>query len=210
MELESWSKDLVDFRKVRSIAIFIFPDVDEFDFVGVYEVLGNANRMMEEGSLKLDRPLHVDVLASQSPISCRNGLRVVPHKVSSDFTTYDALIVPGGGGVWPLMKDASLLQKLRQYANDHVVCSVCTGSLLLGAAGILEGKKALTHQWYLNELRTYAEPAAGRVHVDNNIVTAGGISSSIDLGLKLLELVYDAPTARKVAERLELPLGYYH
>lgn len=201
---------MIDFKKVRSIAVFIFPDVDEFDFVGVYEVLGNANRMMEEGPLKLDRLLDVDVIANESPVSCRNGLKVVPHKVSSDFTIYDALIVPGGGGVWPLMKDASLLQKLRQYANDHVVCSVCTGSLLLGAAGILEGKRALTHQWYLNELRTYAEPAAGRVHVDNNVVTAGGISSSIDLGLKLLELMYDVPTAQKVAERLELPLGYYH
>lgn len=201
---------MIDFKKVKSVAVFIFPDVDEFDFVGVYEVLGNVNRMIEEGTLKLDRFLDVDVLATESPVSCRNGLKILPHKVSSDFGAYDALIIPGGGGVWPLMKDAGLLQKLRQYANDHIVCSVCTGSLLLGAAGILEGKKALTHQWYVNELRNYAELAAGRVHVDKNIVTAGGISSSIDLGLKLLELIYDVPTAKKVVERLELPLGYYH
>ena len=63
---------MIDFKKVRSIAVFIFPDVDEFDFVGVYEVLGNANRMMEEGTLKLDRLLDVDVIANESPVSCRN------------------------------------------------------------------------------------------------------------------------------------------
>jgi transcriptional regulator GlxA family with amidase domain len=90
-----------------------------------------------------------------------------------------------------------------------VICSVCTGSLLLGAAGILEGKKALTHQWYLKELQGYAEPARGRVHVDGNVVTAAGVSSSIDLGLKLIELIFDASTAGKVAGRLELPSGYY-
>jgi len=199
---------LVDFKKVRSIAIFIFPDVEELDFVGVYEVLGNANTMQKEGTLKLDGLLHVDVLATESQILCTNGLKVVPDKVSSDFDPYDALIIPGGGGIRPLMKKEPFLEKLRQFAKDHVTCSVCTGSLLLGAAGILDGKRALTHHWYVKELEKYAEPAGGRVHVDNNVVTAAGVSSSIDLGLKLLELVYGTPTARKVAERLELPAGY--
>lgn len=200
---------MLDFKKVRSLAIFIFPDVEELDFVGVYEVLGSANTMLKEGTLKLDGPLRVDVLATESPVSCTNGLRVLPDKVSSDFTLYDALIIPGGGGIRPLMKDDDFLEKLRQFAKDHLICSACTGSLLLGAAGILDGKKALTHQWYVKELQGYAEPARGRAHVDGNVVTAAGVSSSIDLGLKLLELIFDASTARKVAERLELPSGYY-
>jgi cyclohexyl-isocyanide hydratase len=200
---------MLDFKKIRSLAIFIFPDVEELDFVGVYEVLGNANTMLKEGTLKLDGPLRVDVLATESPVSCTNGLRVLPDKVSSDFTPYDALIIPGGGGIRPLMKDDDFLEKLHQFAKDHLICSACTGSLLLGAAGILDGKKALTHQWYAKELQGYAEPAGGRVHVDGNVVTAAGVSSSIDLGLKLLELLYDLSTARKVAERLELPAGYY-
>lgn len=200
---------LMDFKKIRSIAIFIFPDVEELDFVGVYEVLGNANTMIEEGTLRLDRPLQVEVVATESPVMCRNGLKVLPDRISPDFSSHDALIIPGGRGIRPLMKDANFLQRLRQFAQDHVVCSVCTGSLLLGAAGILKGKRALTHHWYLKELQTYAEPAVGRVHVDSNIVTSAGISASIDLGLKLIELIYDAPTARKVAERLELPATYY-
>ena len=200
---------MLDLRKIRSLAIFIFPDVEELDFVGVYEVLGSANIMLKEGTLKLDRPLRLDVLAIESPVSCTNGLRVLPDKVSSDFAPYDALIIPGGGGIRPLMKDEDFLEKLRQFAKDHLICSACTGSLLLGAAGILDGKKALTHQWYAKELQGYAEPAGGRVHVDGNVVTAAGVSSSIDLGLRLLELLFDPSTARKVAERLELPAGYY-
>ncbi len=200
---------MLDFKKIRSLAIFIFPDVEELDFVGVYEVLGSANTMLKEGTLKLDGPLRVDVLATESPVSCTNGLRVLPDKVSSGFTPYDALIIPGGGGIRPLMKDDDFLEKLRHFAKDHLICSACTGSLLLGAAGILDGKKALTHQWYTKELQGYVEPAGGRVHVDGNVVTAAGVSSSIDLGLKLLELLYDPSTAHKVAERLELPAGYY-
>ena len=196
---------MVDFRKVRSIAIFIFPDVEELDFAGIYEVLANVNTMTEEGTLQLDRPLRLDVLATESPVSCRNGLKVLPDKVSSDFTPYDALVVPGGRGIRPLMKDTGFLKKLRQFANDHVICSVCTGSLLLGAAGVLEGKRALTHHWYVKELETYAQPAVGRAHVEENVVTGAGVTSSIDVGLKLLELIYDKATAQRVADRLELP-----
>ena len=200
---------MIDFKKVRSISVFIFPNVEELDFVGVYEALGSVNTMLKEGILKLDGPLKIDVLATESPIKCTNGLTVLPEKVSSDFTPYDLLIIPGGGGIRPLMKDDGFLEKLREFAKNHVICSVCTGSLLLGAAGILDGKTALTHQWYVKELQGYAESAIGRVHVDGNVVTAAGVSSSIDLGLKLIELIFDASIARKVAERLELPPGYY-
>jgi cyclohexyl-isocyanide hydratase len=200
---------MVDFKKVRSISVFIFPNVEELDFVGVYETLGSINTMLKEGILKLNGPLKIDVLAAESPIKCTNGLTVLPEKVSSDFTPYDVLIIPGGGGIRPLMKDNGFLEKLREFAKNHVIYSVCTGSLLLGAAGILDGKKALTHQWHVKELQGYAQPAIGRVHVDGNVVTAAGVSSSIDLGLKLIELIFDASIARKVAERLELPPGYY-
>lgn len=202
-------KPLIDLKRIRSVAVLIFPDVEELDFVGVYEVLGNANRMMEDGTLTLGSPTQVDVIASESPVSCRNGLKVVPDKVSHDFAHYYALIVPGGRGIRPLMKNTGFLQSLRDFAKDHVICSVCTGSLLLGAAGILDGKRAVTHRWYMTELEAYAKPATGRVHVDNNVITSAGISSSIDLGLKLLELMYDRPTALKVAERLDLPTTYY-
>jgi cyclohexyl-isocyanide hydratase len=194
---------VVDLQKVKSIAIFVFPDVEELDFVGLYEVLCKSTGMREEGFLALDRALHVEIIARESPVLCRNGLKVVPHKTSLDFGPYDVLIIPGGRGIEPLMKDADLLQRIRQFAQDHVVCSVCTGSLLLAAAGLLEGKRALTHHEHIAELRAFAEVAAGRVHVDNNVITSAGISCSIDLGLELLKLFYNKETALKVADRLE-------
>jgi cyclohexyl-isocyanide hydratase len=150
--------------------------------------------------------LNVDIIAEESLVLCRNGLKVVPHKVTSDFNSYDVLIIPGGNGITSLMKNTRLLEKIRQFARDHVICSVCTGSLLLGAAGVL-GKKALTHHEHLADLRAYAEAATGRVYVDGRVITTAGISSSIDLGVKLLEMIYDEKTAQMVAERLELP---YH
>ena len=198
---------MIELQNVRNIAVFIFADVEELDFVGVYEVLCKSRGMKEEGVLAFDSPLHVDIIARESPVLCRNGLKVVPHKVSPDFNSYDALIIPGGNGIAHLLKDTRLLQEIRQFAQDHVICSVCTGSLLLGAAGVL-GKRALTHHEHTADLKPYAEAATGRVHVDNNVITSAGISSSIDLGLKLLEMIYDENTAQKVAERLELPTQY--
>lgn len=195
---------MIELRNVRNIAIFIFADVEELDFVGVYEVLCKSRGMREEGVLAFDSSLNVEIIAEESPVLCRNGLKVVPHKVTSNFNSYDALIIPGGRGIIPLMRDARLLEKIRQFASDRVICSVCTGSLLLGAAGVL-GKKALTHHEHVGELKAYAEAATGRVHVDHNVITSAGISSSIDLGLKLLEMIYDEKTARKVADRLEFP-----
>jgi cyclohexyl-isocyanide hydratase len=196
---------LIELRNVRNIAIFIFAGVEELDFVGVYEVLCKSIGMREEGVLELNSPLHVDIIARESPVLCRNGLKVMPHKVSSDFSSYDLLIIPGGNGITPLMKDTSLLERIRQFARNHIICSVCTGSLLLGAAGVLEGKRALTHHEHLADLMAYVEAATGRVHADNNVITSAGISSSIDLGLKLLEMIHDEKAARKVADRLEVP-----
>jgi transcriptional regulator GlxA family with amidase domain len=198
---------LIQLRNVRNIAVFVFADVEELDFVGVYEVLCKSRGMGEEGTLALDSLLHVEIIARESPVLCRNGMKVVPHKVTSDFNPYDLLIIPGGNGITSLVKDASLLEKVRQFARDHVICSVCTGSLLLGAAGVL-GKRALTHHEHVTDLEAYAEAATGRVHVDNNVITSAGISSSIDLGLVLLKMIYDEKTARKVADRLELPTQY--
>lgn len=177
---------MIELRNVRNIAVFIFADVEELDFVGVYEVLCKSRGMKEEGVLAFDSPLRVDIIARESPV---------------------LLIIPGGNGITPLMKDTSLLEKIHQFAQDHVICSVCTGSLLLGAAGVL-GKKALTHHEHVADLKAYAEAATGRVHVNNKVITSAGISSSIDLGLKLLEMIYDEKTAQKVADRLELPARY--
>ena len=77
---------------MKKVAIFIFPDVEELDFVGVFEVLAKSRGMYEEGAVQLDDPIQVDILAREKEVKCRNGLIVKPNKVSSNFDGYDILI----------------------------------------------------------------------------------------------------------------------
>lgn len=191
---------------MKKAAIFVFPDVEELDFVGVFEVLAKSRGMHEEGIIKLDEPIQIDILAREKEVKCRNGLIVKPNKTSSNFESYDILIVPGGKGVYKMMKDKEILAKIRAFAREknHLVCSVCTGSLILGKAGILANKKAATHHMHRNELKKYCKVAKERVVVNGSVITSGGIACSVDLGLKLLELLYEKDIAEKVSERLEI------
>jgi len=127
------------------VGIYIFPDVEELDFIGVFEVLAKTRSMKEEGRLPIEKALQVDVIASENIITCANGLIVKPHKVIDNFEGYDMLIVPGGKGVNQLIDDAKFLKKLRDFAEEHMISSVCTGAFVLGKAGLLKGKKATTH-----------------------------------------------------------------
>jgi cyclohexyl-isocyanide hydratase len=190
---------------MMKVGIFIFPDVEELDFVGVYEVLAKTRAMKDEGELPIKEPLQVDVIGFEDMIACSNGLVVKPHKVIDDFEGYDLLIVPGGRGVERLLDDAGLLEKIKDFAEKHMVCSVCTGALVLGKAGLLKGKKATTHHEHREDLRKFCEVINSRVYVDGNVISAGGVSCSLDLGLKILEMIYGRQIAGMVADRLEIP-----
>lgn len=203
---------------MKKIAILAFPDVEELDLVGVYEILAKTKSMKEEGNLDIKEPLQVEILGlirakQESSVSvyerereivCRNGLIIKPHKAYQDLNDYDILIVPGGRGISAVRKDKALLSGIAAFARDHLVCSICTGAFVLAEAGLLEGKKATTHHDAIDELKAYCQVSDERVVVDGNIVTAGGVSCSLDLGLKLLEMIYDKEVSEKVARRLAL------
>ncbi len=191
---------------MKKIGIYIFPDVEELDFVGVFEVLAKTRSMKKEGKLPIEKPLQVDIIASENMITCANGLIVKPHKVADNFEDYDLLIVPGGRGVAKLFGDAEFLKKIREFARDHIICSVCTGALVLGKAGILKGKKATTHHNAREALREFCEVVDSRTYMDGNVISAGGVSCSLDLGLKILEITYGRKIAEIVADRMEIPL----
>lgn len=187
------------------IGIYVFPNVEELDFVGVFEVLAKTRSMRDEGMLPISKPLQVDVIASESMITCANGLTIKPSKVVGNFEDYDLLIVPGGRGVNKLMDDTEFLKRIREFAEEHVICSVCTGAFVLGKAGLLKGKKATTHHKQRETLKEFCEVVDSRVYRDGNIISAGGVSCSLDLGLKILEVVYSEKIAQTVADRLEIP-----
>ena len=145
-------------------------------------------------------------------ITCSNGLTIVPDEGLDNLEDYDILVVPGGGaskggGILNLLERRELLNILAAASKrGSLVCSVCTGALLLGKAGILHGRKATTHHDYVDRLSEYApgvKSVRAKVVVDGNVITGGGISSSIDTGLKIIEETLGGDTADRVAELIE-------
>jgi cyclohexyl-isocyanide hydratase len=161
---------------VRRIAFFVFPRVTLLDFVGVYDAL----RRVPDVELR--------VIGSDSPVGDDGGARVLPHGVYEDLAPYDLLIVPGGLGERVLIHDTRAIDYLRGWGETRPIASVCTGALLLGAAGHLAVHRATTHFDSYDRLQPYCREVVrgARVVDDGRVVTAGAVSSAIDLGLHLV------------------------
>jgi transcriptional regulator GlxA family with amidase domain len=189
------------------IAILIFPGVEELDFVGFLETLAVANR------IKRKKCFEIKVVGTEDgPIVCGGGMKVIPDLTLSSLGEHDLLFVPGGGasrdtGVDLLMKNGEVLARLaKSYEEGKKVWSVCTGGLVLAKAGLLKGRKAVTHHAYLDELESSgAKVVQGRTVTDGRVTTGGGISSSIDVGLLLVEMELGEEFKREVQTRMEYP-----
>ena len=189
------------------IAILVFPGAEELDFVGFLEVLAVSNRV--KGGEYFEKKL---VGTEGGPILCSGGMKVMPDQTLSELGAHDLLFVPGGGatrgtGVDLLMKDRQVLDRLKaSFQEGKRVWSVCTGALVLGQAGLLRGRRATTHHASMNRLKAAgATPVPERVVTDGRITTGGGISSSIDVGLALVEEELGKRFRRKVETRMEYP-----
>lgn len=188
---------------MRNIAILLFDEVEVLDFAGPFEVFSVAARINGEPPL-----LHVYTVAQHSPVITRGGLSVTPHYALADCPRPDILLVPGGWGTRPLLHDAALLSWIaRQAEGVELLLSVCTGSLLLGKAGLLDGLRATTHHSAFALLREHA-PAAAVVEderfVDNGrVITSGGISAGIDMALHVVGRLFGAEHARATAAHME-------
>ena len=189
------------------IAILVFPGVEELDFVGFLEALAVANR------IKGKKHFEIKVVGTEDgPIVCGGGMKVVPDQTLSSLGEHDLLFVPGGGasrdtGVDLLMTNGEVLARLvKSYEEGKKVWSVCTGGLVLAKAGLLDGKEAVTHHAYLDELESYgARIVHGRTVTDGRITTGGGISSSVDVGLLLVEMEFGEEFKNEVQTRMEYP-----
>jgi cyclohexyl-isocyanide hydratase len=177
------------------IGILVFPGVQQLDLTGPYEVFAS----LPEAKVHL-------IWKDRAPINSATGLVLGPTMTFSECPVLDVICVPGGGGVNALLQDAEVLSFLRaQAARARYVTSVCTGSLVLGAAGLLKGRKATTH-WFSHDFleKFGAIPVHGRVVRDGNLITAGGVTAGIDFGLAVVaELV-----GRAEAEAIQLGLEY--
>ncbi|HTH15445.1 MAG TPA: DJ-1/PfpI family protein, partial [Magnetospirillum sp.] len=160
-----------------TIGILLFPNVQQLDLTAPYEVFA---------SLPGTRVLLV--WKDLGAVTASTGLTLLPSATFAGCPPLDVLCVPGGAGVNPLLEDAEVLAFVRaQAAQARFVTSVCTGALVLGAAGLLQGRRATTHWMALDLLAAFgAIPTCERVVRDGPLITAGGVTAGIDFGLSLI------------------------
>jgi putative intracellular protease/amidase len=178
------------------IAIPIFDKLTALDAVGPYEVLSRLP----------DAEVQFVALVA-GPQRTENGILALTADHSLDeLTDPEVIVVPGGFGTRALLTDEAMLSWLRAaHATSTWTTSVCTGSLLLGAAGILEGLRATTHWLELETLRRFgAEPVSERVVVQGKVITAAGVSSGIDMALTLAAAI----AGEEIAQAIQLGIEY--
>ncbi|KAB2720716.1 DJ-1/PfpI family protein [Brucella intermedia] len=176
-----------------SFGLLVFPSIQQLDLTGPYEVFSSA-----EGA-----DVHL-IWKDRNPVKSSSGLTFIPTATFDDCPQLDGICIPGGG-VNPLLTDDVVLDFVRQQARGaRYVTSVCTGALVLGAAGLLEGRRATTHWNAMDFLKHFGAIATeARVVRDGNVITAGGVTSGIDFGLSILAEVFGQTEAETVQLTLE-------
>jgi cyclohexyl-isocyanide hydratase len=176
------------------VGFLLFPDITQLDMTGPYEVLTKLP----------GAEVHL-VWKTAGPVRAGGGMQILPTTTYDACPQLDLVCVPGGAGMNPLLEDEETLAFLRrQAAGAKYVTSVCTGSLVLGAAGLLKGRRAATHWMSMDMLREFgAVPVQERVVVDGNVITGGGVTAGIDFGLTVAAEVAGADVAKAIQLGIE-------
>jgi cyclohexyl-isocyanide hydratase len=177
------------------IGLVIFPKVTQLDLTGPVQVFSNVP----------GAKLHL-IWKRIEPVASDSVLTLTPTATFADCPQLDVICVPGGAGTADMVNDEEMLEFLRKQAKGaQYITSVCTGSLVLGAAGLLKGYRATTHWTAMDHLAPFgAIPEQTRVCVDRNRITGGGVTAGIDFALTLVSIMVD----RKTAEMIQLGLEY--
>ncbi|TGM15369.1 DJ-1/PfpI family protein [Leptospira selangorensis] len=179
-----------------NIGLLIFPDLTPLDFVGPYEVFSRMKNSK------------VYVIAeTKEPITSERGLPILPDKTLDENIDLDLVLVPGGLGINRLMENEKVLNWLKEKSKtSQYVSSVCTGSLVLAAAGLLNGYKATTHWLSLDVLKLFPEidVKEDRVIIDRDRITGGGVTAGIDFALQVVAEIQ----GQKAAEEIQLMIEY--
>ncbi|UOM37245.1 DJ-1/PfpI family protein [Acuticoccus sp. I52.16.1] len=178
----------------KQIGLLVFPNITQLDMTGPLQVFCSV----------AEAEVHL-VWKTTDPVPSDTSLVITPTITLADCPQLDLICVPGGLGTDPLMEDPEVLDFLRRQAEGAAyVTSVCTGALVLGAAGLLKGYRATTHWNALSALPLLgAEVVRERVVVDRNRMTGGGVTAGIDLGLTVVAEMFGRPVAEFVQLRLE-------
>jgi cyclohexyl-isocyanide hydratase len=176
------------------IGLLIFPKVTQLDFTGPLQVFSSVP----------GAKVHL-IWKRIEPVPSDSALVLTPTVSFADCPQLDVICVPGGAGTDDMINDEEMLDFLRRQARGaKYITSVCTGSMVLGAAGLLQGYRATTHWTAMDFLSAFgATPTKTRVCVDRNRVTGGGVTAGIDFALTLVSLLVDRKTAEAIQLRLE-------
>jgi len=186
---------MTDSPKPFHIVFLLFDGITQLDFTGPAQVLSRISGAVLHTAARDIEPIQTD-----------SGFAILPSTKFADCPQADLLCVPGGFGIRDVIQDEATLQFLRdQAAGAKYVTSVCTGSLALGAAGLLEGKRATSHWAYTGLLEKFgATHEKARVVKEGNVITAGGVTSGIDFALTVVAEI----AGQQVAESIQLSLEY--
>lgn len=187
---------------IERVAFFVFPGLTMLDFVGGYDALRRVPLVVPGAKLSWR------IIGTQARVSDETGVALEVDAVYPALDEFDLLYVPGGLGTRTLMHDTTCIDYLRTWGSERPLASVCTGALLIGAAGHLAGLPATTH----HSATALLAPLCGEAVTDRRVVdtgrvvTAGGVTSALDLGLHLVDKFWGADARRAAAAQMEWPL----
>ena len=181
-------------------AFVVFDRLTSLDFIGFYDPVTRLK------SMKIIEDFEWRICSTTRSVVDDRGLRIEADAIGEPLDSYDMLFVPGGFGTRSLQRDSSFIDWLKTARSVPLKASVCTGALLVGAAGFLQGRRATTHPGAYKELEPYCRLVVRERIVDEgDIITAGGVYSSIDLGLHLVQRLAGADARNRVATQMDYP-----
>lgn len=169
------------------------------DFVGAYDPI---TRLKTMGFIN---ELEYDVCSNKKKIIASEGLEITADKILNNLSQYDFIVVPGGEGVKYIAQDKEFIEWIKTASGKSTITSVCGGSIILGVAGLLKDKKATTHPMLMEYLKKFTPYATDkRIVEDMDIITARGVTSSVDLGLFLCEKI----AGKEIREKIQKQMDY--
>jgi cyclohexyl-isocyanide hydratase len=183
-------------------ALIIFDHMTILDFIGFYDPITRLKSM----NVIPDFEWRICSSKRQVTDDRGGGLGIIADSTGEPLDAYDLLFVPGGMGTRPLQTDSGFIEWLRTASGARLKISVCTGALLLGAAGFLRGKRATTHPNALKDLEPYCDKVlTDRIVDEGNVITGSGVSTSLDLGLYVVQRLAGAEARDRIARQMCYP-----
>ncbi len=203
---EGWEAGM----RAKPVGIVLFEEIEVLDFCGPFEVF-SATRLNEQRRREEPSPFEVLLVAEKpGPVSTTGNMRVMPHCTFESCPRLDILVVPGGWGTRRELNNPAMLDWLRARAGEvETLTSVCTGSMLLGFAGLLDGLHATTHwrslDWMRDSFPLVTVAYDQHVVEDGRVFTSAGISAGIDMALRVVARYFGEDIARATARHMEYP-----